>query len=161
MTLRVGQSALVRFPEDDQPLLWQERVLVAAVGRSTWIAASADQDLDAIDLDEFETKLLRPGRKLPTGVRERDCYLVFDDGPGHFFMPDVMADLIAQGQVMADASRLELGFAELPVAAGAGASSAALGPPAAARAKPIRRVVGKTAQRMRTKKKPGKDDPKE
>ena len=145
MTLRVGQSVLVRCPEDDHPWLWQERVLVAAVGGSVWIAASADQDLDAIDLDE--TKLFRPGRKLPTGVRERDCYLVFDDGPGHFFMPDVMADLIAQGQVMADASRLELGFAELPVAAGAGASSAALGSPAAARAKPIRRVVGKTSQR--------------
>ena len=102
MMSSAGESVLVQFPDDRRPLLWQERVLLGRIAGSRWIVASPDEELDEIDLAEHDFRALPRSRKLPGGVREADCYLVyFEDKPKNFFTQTELDALIEEGTRMA------------------------------------------------------------
>eukprot|EP00971_Amphidinium_carterae_P046842 922921-Amphidinium_carterae.2 len=99
------QSVLVRFPEDRNPQLWQERVLLEKVGAELWIAATPDSELEVLNLKEFQHRFMGDGRKLPLRLKEEDCYLVFfDETPDHFFARADLKSLAAEAAVMARTS---------------------------------------------------------
>jgi len=71
------QRALLRYPDDANPLLWQERVLLVKIGGTAWFAATPDGDIVRVDLSDYECRFMVAGRRLPFGVKEKDCYLVY------------------------------------------------------------------------------------
>ena len=76
--MEAGTSVLVQYPDDARPELWQERFLLAQLGRrSRWLAATPDDDIVEVDLQEMSFRVLGPGRSLPVGLAEEQCYLVF------------------------------------------------------------------------------------
>ena len=74
MSWKVGEPVLVKYDGGDG--LWHERVLCARVKRTRWIAKSPDECLEDMDFRSFTHKKMLPGRKLPAGIHEKQCYLV-------------------------------------------------------------------------------------
>ena len=102
--MSAGQSVLVRFPDDDQPELWQERVLLASSGRRRWVVLSPDSEMDELALDDFTFRPMGSDRSLPVGISEEDCYLVyFDNRPRTqgFYSKAGLKNCLAEGAAMA------------------------------------------------------------
>ena len=76
MSLQPGKSVLVQYEEDEQPELWQERVLVAHILGQRWLAATPDRDLVEVDLASLPYRVMGHRRALPAGLEEEDCYLI-------------------------------------------------------------------------------------
>jgi hypothetical protein len=69
-----------------EPDLWQERVLLAGGGE--WLVLMPDQEIECMTPREHTSRIMGENRRLPAGVRKRDCYLVYcDDSPNHFYRP--------------------------------------------------------------------------
>ena len=78
-----GESVICQYADDDQPELWQERLLLAPVGLSGlhWIAMTPDGDMEFLDLETVSAfRPLLAQRRLPRGVREQDAYLIYFAG---------------------------------------------------------------------------------
>ena len=101
-----GDSVIVQYAGDAQPELWHERLLLAPVGVAgmRWIAVTPDGEMQVLDLDEVSAfRALLANRRLPRGIREADCYLIYFDGRAtNFYSALEMRDLIEEGKRMAD-----------------------------------------------------------
>ena len=115
MSLVSGRSVLVQFPDDDQPELWQERVLLVKVQKRVWAVASPDAEVDVLDLDDYVTKNMPLDRRMPRGIREGDCYLVYETNTAdNFFSPSSMKQLIREARGVVDDYLAEQGEEEEP-----------------------------------------------
>mmetsp|Transcript_102511 Transcript_102511/g.330659 ORF Transcript_102511/g.330659 Transcript_102511/m.330659 type:complete len:439 (+) Transcript_102511:461-1777(+) len=135
------QSALIRYPDDAHPLLWQERVLLVKIGGTAWFAASPDGDIERLYLADYECRFMVAGRRLPFGVKEKDCYLVYKARRADkFFDAGELARMQEEAEV-----RLSLEDQPLPTVGGGASGSGAAG------ALPVssgpRRIRGKTPPR--------------
>ncbi len=81
MTLLAGRSVIVRYPSDDVPDLWQERVLLAKDSEGDWVTLTPDEEFEKVQLRRMEYRVLGPKRSLPTGVKEMERCLVFTERP--------------------------------------------------------------------------------
>ena len=134
-----GCSVLIRFPDDARPHLWQERVLLARVTKAVWICATPDLDIEELDLEQYQLRVLPRNRALPPGVRERDCYLVFfDHTPDTFIAASDLKGLMEEGQAQAAIARAARGLSAESSSGGAGASA-----PSGAAVGLRRRLIGK------------------
>ena len=72
--LLAGRSVILKYDDDDDnPDLWQERVLLAKGRNRIWNTLTPDEDFEKVKLSKHEYRLLPPDRSLPRGIRERDC----------------------------------------------------------------------------------------
>lgn len=106
MSLRAGVSVLVRFPEDDDPSLWQERWLLGHVSGSIWVAATPDLEVESIDLGPLQIRVMNSRRDLPVGLKEEDCYLFYDeDTPDGFLSRADQRRFLEEGATLAAVDR--------------------------------------------------------
>jgi len=92
---------LVRYPDDQNPTLWQERVLLAESSPGSWIAVTPDEELVKLDLLALVFRVMSQTRDLPAGVKEQDCYLVYRRGsPGAFYRGSELTRLRAEAEEM-------------------------------------------------------------
>lgn len=98
---------LVRYPGDPERI-WHERVLLAKVSGQRWVTTSPDFDFETISLADVSVRVMPPDRHLPPGLKERECYLVFDETTKDAFLPpDTVQRLIREGEALASAEREE------------------------------------------------------
>lgn len=106
MSLRAGVSALVRFPEDDDPSLWQERWLLGHVSGTTCVAATSDLEVESLDLGPLQVRVMNSRRDLPVGLKEEDCYLFYDEStPDGFLSRADQRRLLEEGASLAAVDR--------------------------------------------------------
>jgi len=132
------QRALLRYPDDANPLLWQERVLLVKIGGTAWFAATPDGDIVRVDLSDYECRFMVAGRRLPFGVKEKDCYLVYKARRiDKFFDATELARMQEEAEV-------RMSLEEQPLAADGGGPSGSGSAGALLATSRPRRIRGKT-----------------
>ena len=73
-----GVTILVRLNNKDAE--WHERLLLAELPDGSWAVATPDEDIEILDLTAAKFRMMGKQRRLPVGIREDQCHLVYKPG---------------------------------------------------------------------------------
>ena len=100
--MKRGDSILVQYPEDENPELWQERVVLVVGQNGNLICVTPDKEVIHLALEDMKVRVMGAGRRMPVGIRERSCYLVYEARkPNKFFTAEEVDQFAEEGEALA------------------------------------------------------------